>query len=333
MNKWFLIYPALVATALLPVMAEESGEQPVPRGPSIICDEPDFNFGAVDSQAVIEHTFVFRNIGDTTLEIQQARPACGCTVAEITERNVPPGGESRITAKLSMQGRTGHQSKGITIVSNDPEKPQYRVTMSGVGHSAMRVTPERLIIGQLRPGQESIYQIEIASMSEQTFNILEVASSSANFQGNFETVEAGKTYRLNIVATAPGTPGPLNAALRVMTDHPNRQAIDIPISANVVGELIYAPAELVLPASMSVDAPPLTRYVVVRPGSSTTFEITNVTLPNREMRANIFPFGNQGYRVQLENIVPTADLDGQFVVLETTAEFMSEIRIPVRINQ
>ena len=331
MNRWLMLMAAVLAASSCVFAEEDVAEATAMRGPSIICDEPNFDFGSVDSQAVIDHTFVFRNVGDTTLEITQVRPACGCTVAEITERNVPPGGESRITARLSMQGRTGHQSKSITIHSNDPEKPQYRVNMSGIGHQSVRVSPERLMLGQLSPGQEVTHAIDVTGLSDAPFNVLSVNPVSPDVTTTLDIVEAGKHYRVNITTKGSTQPGPLNTSIRILTDHPGRQVIDLPVSGNVVGELIYAPAELVLPEHH--DGNPLTRYIVVRPGAASTFEITKITPPNADIRAKTFPFGNQGFRIQLENIVPTADLDGQTIVIETTAAHMPHITIPIRIAQ
>jgi len=325
----------ITAPVEAPVQVEEPAPSESPatelRGPRISCDEPNFDFGSADSQAVIEHTFVFKNTGDTTLEITQARPACGCTVAELTEKNVPPGGESRLTARLSLQGRTGHQSKAITIHSNDPENPQYRVNMAGMVYQSVRVTPERLMFGQVAPGQETHQTVEVVGMSQTAFNIVRVEPTDASLSAAVETVEEGKQYRINLTLKGPQQPGPLSYLLRIFTDHPGREVIDMPVSAHVVGDLIYAPSELVLPAHG--DGNPLTRYIVVRPGSSGSFEVTKVTPPNPDIRVNIFPFGNQGYRVQLENIVPNIALDGTSIRIETTTEFMSVINVPIRVVQ
>jgi len=321
---------APVAPAEAAPEAAPAEETPTVRGPRIFCEEPNFDFGAVDTQKPVEHTFVFKNIGDTTLEISSVRPACGCTVADMSEKVIPPGGESRLTARLSLQGRSGPQSKAITINSNDPENPQYRVNMSGTIQQALQISPDRLIFGQLGPGQEAELFIELTGTSPEPFTVQKIETTDAHLTATAEVIEEGKRHRIIAKIKAPDQSGPVNAVVRITTDHPARPVIDVPVAANVVGELIFAPSEIALPA---VSDAPMTRYVVIRKGAATSFEIKEVISPDPSIKVNIFPFGDQGYRIQLENIVPSAELDGKMIKVLTTAPTMSEINVPIRITQ
>lgn len=333
-----LIPLSVLAEETVPVPAEAAPTEavvteaaPTGKGPIIACDEPNFDFGTVDNQTTIEHTFLIKNIGDTTLEITQVKPACGCTVAELTEKMVPPGGISHVTAKLSLQGRSGLQSKAITIFSNDPQNPQYRVSINGTAAQSVQVAPERLMFGQVGPGQSSELFVDISGLAPEPFNITAIEPSGTELTAVSEVQEDGKKYRLKVTITGPAQAGPYNGNIRISTDHPSRPLIDIPVIGNIVGEIIYAPTELTLPAQ--TDGNPLTRYIVLRPGTLPNFELKKVTTPDPSMKTSIFPFGDQGYRVQIEGINPSADLEGKTIVLETSAQFTPEISIPIHITQ
>ncbi len=300
------------------------------QGPRIACDEPLFDFGTVDNSQTIEHTFIVRNIGDTTLEISQVRPACGCTLANISEKMVPPGGQSEITARLSLQGRNGPQSKPITIMSNDPQQPEFRVTLAGNVSAAIQVAPERLMFGQIGQGRSAEQTVSINSLNQESFNITDINSSTPELTHELETVEAGKHYNIKFTLTGPSQPGPVNAVVLVTTDNPNRQTITIPVIANVVGALIFAPSAIELPASAGEQ--PVTRYIVIRPGTMGAFQIKEVKLPDPAMRASIYPFGDQGYRIQIENIRVSPDLTGKSIVIETTGSENSTVEIPLRVQ-
>ena len=308
--------------------AQETVTTPAIQGPRIYCEQPLFDFGSADSSTTIEHTFVIQNIGDTTLEISQVRPACGCTLANITEKTIPPGGRSEITARLSLAGRNGPQSKPITILSNDPQNPEYRVTMAGTVASAIMAAPDRLMFGQIGQGQSVELMIDLTSAAER-FTILGIESSIPELAVTTETIEETRHYRLKATLTGPVTPGPLSAALLVKTDNAGRPAITIPVIANIVGELIYAPAVMEIPAG---SGQPITRYIVIRPGTLTDFTLKAVNLPDPSMRASIFPFGNQGYRIQVENIPTSPDLNGKTITIETSGEAMSLIEIPITVK-
>lgn len=330
MKRYILLLAALVVPLLTNAQeAAPTEAAPAVKGPTLQVDQPEFDFGSADSQATVEHTYILKNTGDTTLEISSVRPACGCTVAELTEKMIPPGGESRLTAKLSLRGRSGRQSKSITINSNDPERPQMQLMLVGNVSQSIQIAPDRLIFGQMAPGQEITLYVELASMSEKDFQILKIETNNPELIGTPETVEPGKKYRIGARFKAPQSAGPLNALLRITTDHPDRQLIEIPMAANVVGELVFAPAEIVLPATG--DGSPQTRYVVIRKGSASSFEITEIVTPAPDIKTTTLPFADQGFRIQLENIVPSADLNGKEFIIRTTAPSMGEIRIPVRV--
>jgi hypothetical protein len=323
MKKFIALLTGVLATSGL--FAEDA---PI-RGPRIFCEQPEFNFGVVDNRTQVEHTFVIKNIGDTTLEIENVRAACGCTVADVSTRSIPPGGESRMTARLNLAGRRGQQSKPITITSNDPEQNQYTVSLVGTASEAVQLSTDRLMFGQISPGQEMTLPIDVQSGPGETINIQQVETGNEHITVAQETLESGQT-RLNVTMRGPLQPGNHNSVIRIKTDLAARPLIEIPVFANVVGEIIHAPQELVLPPDAG--SAPLTRYVVLRTGSAEAFQISQVELPDPSMTHTILPFGAQGYRLQIDNIIPSPALNGTSVKISTTAASMPVIEIPIRVG-
>lgn len=300
-------------------------------GPRIFCEQPEFNFGTVDSQNAIEHTFVLKNIGDTTLEISDIRAACGCTVANISSKTVAPGETSELTARLNLQGRSGPQSKAITINSNDPQNPSYRVNMSGTIAQAFQISPDRLIFGDVKSGSESTQTIDLTALSDVPLNIQSVESVDPNVKVEKETVQEQRQARLKVTLKGQAQPGAVNTSIRVTTDNPSRPVIDIPVFANVTGGLVFGPQEIPLPSAGS--GTPMTRVVVVRSGTGEPFTINEVVLPDTAMKSAILPFGNQGhgYRIQIENINPSPELNGKAIRILTSSSQTPEISVPFRV--
>jgi len=313
--------------------ASLAGAEEAITGPRIFCEQPEFNFGTVDSQNTIEHTFVLKNIGDTTLEISEVRAACGCTVANISPKTVPPGETSQLTARLNLQGRSGPQSKAITINSNDPQNPSYRVNMAGTIAQAYQVSPDRLVLGDLQSGAEATQTIELTALTDAPLAIQSIESSDSNIRIEQEVVQENRHVRLNVTLKAQASPGAQSGNVRVNTGNPARPVIDIPVFANVTGGIIFGPPEIGLPAKG--DGKPMTRFVVVRSGSGESpFMINEVILPDPSMKSTILPFGNQGqgYRVQIENITPSPELNGQSIRILTSSSQTPEISVPFRVT-
>jgi hypothetical protein len=306
----------------------EGASGPVEHRPQIVCDEPTHNFGERDENETVEHTFVIRNAGDLTLEIHNVRTSCGCTVANISTKQVEPGGETHVTARLSLKGRRGQQHKAITVESNDPKTPQMQLALQGTSAVKLSVQPAQLFFGQIDESAESTAATEIASLTEDRFQITKVESSSPNFDGQVEVLEDGRKYRL-VVSTRGAVPkGGARGSIRVSTDSPTYPIIDIPVSATVLDELTVAPDQIIL---VEREGEGVTRFVVVRPGRTKEFAVQSVETPDPAIRVEVVGMGQQGYQIRLDNVVATRELDGKKLKIITNVQGMSEIEIPFRI--
>ncbi len=314
---------ALFAAMSLPVFAEEEA-----AAPAIFCAEPNHDFGTLDSSHTVVHDYIIVNKGNAPLEITQARPSCGCTVANISNKTVAPGEESRITAQLNLAGRAGPQHKTITVDSNDPKQPQLTLTLNGNIGNAVNIVPSEVTFGQMSAHDTATREIIITPGDGNPLKVLSADSSSPNIGAEIQTREDGKVYAILITTKGALTPGVINAVVHVTTDNLSRPQFDIPVNAIVNGDLIVAPMELTL-ADQSAEL--VTRYIIVRSANNEPFEIKSVEVPEAGITYQIFPFGVNGYRIQLDNIKSTRDMDGQVLKINTSVESMPQVTVPFRV--
>ena len=69
---------------------------------------------------ILTHTFELLNQGDETLNIEQVKPECSCSVVRF-DPLIPPGGEGKITVKIDTRGFEGHERWAVKVFSNDPK--------------------------------------------------------------------------------------------------------------------------------------------------------------------------------------------------------------------
>lgn len=324
MNARCLLFTclALVGTAISS-LAQQPATTNVPK---LVCEEPVYDFGAVDPSQAVEHTFLIRNEGTLTLEITRVHASCGCTVANISEQNVPPGGVSRITSRLSLQGRSGPQQKTIVVDSNDPTQPQIILTLKGVAGSALTVTPAQIAMPKVAPGSTVSANVFIAGADGVDFRITAVESTSDQLEASVETLEANRNYRINIGLKKPLDSGALNATVVVSTDHPKRGRVDIPVSFVVSREVVVAPREIIFDAP--ADAPS-SRFVLIRNADGAPLELEGIEPPEATVQIETHPFGSGGMRIQLNNLVPTAAMNGR--VLRIHLRNSPTLDVPIRI--
>lgn len=90
-----------------------------------------YDFGQIAEGQIVKHIFKFKNTGKTPLIIQNASATCGCTVPEWTKEPVAPGDEGELRVEFNSSGKSGPQTKAITIYANtDPANTE--LTIKGI---------------------------------------------------------------------------------------------------------------------------------------------------------------------------------------------------------
>ncbi len=88
------------------------------NGPQIQFEEQKYDFGAIRTGDVVDHTFKFKNVGTQPLVISNIGVTCGCTTPDWTREPIMPGKSGTVTAKFNSAGKYGMQNKVLTIESN-----------------------------------------------------------------------------------------------------------------------------------------------------------------------------------------------------------------------
>ncbi len=145
--------------------------------PAIFFKNPDFDFGQIYKGQKVEHIYKFENRGKNILEIKKVKTSCGCTAAILTNDTIPPGETGEIKATFSSGSVSGNIKKNITVASNDPDTPKYRLTISGEIIKDLIIKPEYIDFGSVSVGEKSNKTVSIKSQTEPDFKIKKITSS------------------------------------------------------------------------------------------------------------------------------------------------------------
>ena len=106
----------LIAMFMLAVCQFVSAQKPAEAK----FDKITHNFGVFsEKNAKQECVFVFTNVGEKPLVINQAVASCGCTVPKYTKTPIAPGQKGEIKVAYNGAGRVpGHFKKTITVQTN-----------------------------------------------------------------------------------------------------------------------------------------------------------------------------------------------------------------------
>lgn len=329
MKRLLLSWVLTVGLALGTVLAAAQETPPGGDGhaPKIVCDEPEYNFGEVDNSHDVEHTYIIRNEGDLTLEITRARASCGCTVASIAEKSVPPGGQTEISARLSLKGRKGPQRKTVTVESNDPKQPNLTLVLAGTAIAEMEVRPNQLFFGRIPASSVVTGTVDITVQSTNTVHLTKASTDVDHLSAAELATGDPRLLRVQIETVPPLPNGSLRGTVHLETDHPRYPSMDIIVAAFVTPNLTYAPQELVVVESDQ----PVTRVVILRGETGTAFEITKVVTPSPAIQSQISAEGDSSYKIEVSGIVGSADLNGMVLRIMTTLAGSEQIEIPFRL--
>lgn len=309
-------------------LAQEPAAADALPAPKLVCDEPTYRFGDMDSSRDVEHSFILRNEGNATLEIQRARPSCGCTVASISRNSVPPGEQAEIKTRLSLRNRQGPQHKIITVESNDPQTPQLVLALEGNAVTEMVVRPTQLFFGRINADAIVTGVVEIAVNSSNAVAITKTGATP-QLDVRVETNAPGRSYRVLAVTRPPLPQGTLRANVHIETDSPRFAAMDIGVSAFVVGTLTVAPEAIDLPPETSE---PVTRYVILRGETGRGFRILAAETPDPAVVVGVQETAPFTYRIEIRNIADPRKLEGKGLLIRTDLPDRPEIIVPFQLK-
>ena len=119
------------------------------KPPHIFAESRIKDVGPVETDSKIPTEFLLYNTGGKTLRITDVQTSCGCTVAQVSKYNVPPGDFARLQVQMDTSIKLGKVRKEITVSSNDPERPKLTLFLIGnvlpkkmKGHAQITLKPQ-----------------------------------------------------------------------------------------------------------------------------------------------------------------------------------------------
>ncbi len=280
----------LMASQLL--AASGSVEKP-PAAPQIVVEQPVVDLGSVSRGEKVTVEFEVQNRGTAELEIREARPGCGCTVASF-DRSVPPGGKGKIVAGLDTSDFNGAISKTVTVLSNDPKNPQLVLTMKAkvITHIVAKPGRARFVYVQtLEPG--TITQTLWAPDFADDFRVLEVRSPYPFLKPTIREAPenerdpdgVGRQWKVDLTIQPDAEVGPLREFLVIVTNHPKQKEVRIPISGFVRPLMHGTPEELAFGDMEFWESQPLETEVILVNFGDEPIEVTEVETDRKGITA------------------------------------------------
>jgi len=247
--------------------------------PRVALDEPVFDFGTVDRGARVDHTFRVPNRGGATLRIDHVKSSCGCTVAVLSEREVPPGGEARVGVSLDTARLAGRTTKTVNVYTNDPDAPVVGLSLAGQVLADLILTPQPLYLGHLRRGEAVRREVIVTSgRPGERYVVERVEPTSPHLHARLEPRPDGPGQRLVVELDRDLPLGRFNEQLRLHTTSPREPVLTLPVFGSVEGDVVVLPPQVTFGVTRGGAAPE--RELYIRNRGTRPVTVTSVTVPD-----------------------------------------------------
>jgi hypothetical protein len=243
-----------ISAALLagPAFAAETGDSSPPDavkpaaaegGPSLVFEMATHDFGKIEPDQTVKHTFTFRNEGDALLVIANIRASCSCTGTLLSQSEIPPGEEGSIEVTYNSKGQSGGvKKKTITVQSNDPRQPNTQLAITAEVTVPVEVRPQ-MVYWPVEQGKQSSQTVALLHQPDIPVNITGLEVSSPAFAASFGPREAddGPGYDISITCDGNLPMGRFSHMLTITTDNPAYATLKVWLRGDVWGMIRVVP--------------------------------------------------------------------------------------------
>ena len=222
-------------------------------GGKLIVDEEEHNFGAVERDSSTRYAFIFRNIGAKPLRLQAGASTCGkCTISDLRKKILKPGESGEVGVEYKAIGDEPYFRQSVTIHTSDPDRPDVTLKITGKITTSIRGKPTTVVFSNVSANETKTAEMKVFAYltdrleiknpqftDDQTKNYFAVELSAIP-RDKLDDRDA-KSGVLVAVTVKPGLPlGPIVQKLRLETNVPGKQIVDIPIQGTVVSDISLA---------------------------------------------------------------------------------------------
>ena len=131
-----------------------------PVVPELTIDTQVLEFGPIAEGQTITKTAKLRNSGGELLRILAVEPSCGCTAVNVSKRALKAGEYSDLDVTIQGSGDLGTGEVAfVSVISNDPEAPERRISIRCVSGPEVIVRPAVLDLSRNREEEVKVEAI------------------------------------------------------------------------------------------------------------------------------------------------------------------------------
>ena len=336
---------AILAAALgLPLCAQACAKSAAPAagdaqaGGRIIAVEAVHDFGTVTEGDTVKHSFVIKNEGSNPLKIDRVQTSCGCTVAELKTKEIAPGATGQVEIAFNTQGRTGDQSKIITVLSNDPATPRLNLTIKAKVESLLAFDQPRYAASKtMHVGDKETIEAWITGKLVDSAKLaIDQVTGGEDAAAELITKTEGDKQRQGVRVTLKGSKiGNYHGSVALNTGVEKVPRLMLPFSWNVLGNVEIIPRAIYYATGPQAGPNVRDERVLQIKSRLPDFKIKGISVKEGPFTAVLQkPDGGVGFEVRV-NVTDRSKLEKiatSAIELTTNDPIEPKINVPITIS-
>ncbi len=221
--------------------------------PKVSVDHGEFDFGFIERDVKVSHTFKITNAGEGPLTLKDGGTTCtACTIAALSKHELEPGETAEITVEYMPDIQKTIFRQVATVLTNDQKQPRVEFQISGRVTSKYRLLPNDVVFSNVAANATATAELRIFGFVDpqvrlagyeftgsETADLFAVSSEALPADQLTEPgAKAGCKLRVTL---KPGLPlGPIRQTIRLTIDSGEGTATTpmvVPIQGSIVSDI------------------------------------------------------------------------------------------------
>ncbi|MBN2498133.1 MAG: DUF1573 domain-containing protein [Deltaproteobacteria bacterium] len=244
-------------------------------------------------------------------------------------REIPPGGEGKITVSPSTRNRRGKLAKTVTVESNDPKQPRFQLKIHGEVRVLADFELSYLNLNNVLKNSNEKRLVKLVGEKVSDLEIKELISSAPETLLVKATKAEGGEPAVEVTFKAGAEKQHFQGMITAKTNLEKPDQLTLRVRANVTDDISALPAQLYFTqfAQEKLQRP---RVVRIRSLSEQPFKINKVEDPKGAVKAE---FRKVGDMWQLEaNLVGNPDPPEGKLLVYTDSKKQPVVEVPYRVR-
>lgn len=218
--------------------------------PKAVVAQREYNFGRMFPGEEQSYVFTIRNEGDAPLKVVKGDSTCKCTVGDLPEGSIPPGGSVDVRLTWHAEEVMPMFSQTVQIWTNDPDEANrpIRLTIAGTVEELVQILPGgEWHVGNISNAKAA--EIEGSVFSQEEFEIQKIESSGETIAATArpltdeELAPIGATSGYEITVTVPPSSeiGDFSEKLSIHTDLKGESLLTVQVTGTRRGPFQILP--------------------------------------------------------------------------------------------